>query len=259
MEIVRQVAISSILCAALLGAVGWAAELNADEQTPDGQAVETPVPASGPGHAERNGSLDDGKFPLQELLANCRRPCRGSAANEASEWMRAPRVVSRMARQILDPRGEVDQLGTTVVFAIFVVLVAVLTQQAIIGYREWRLSFACFPIVFLLGFFGFQADGLPDWFWLVFASAFFAGVLSFWLKYMLELLATVGAALVVVSLVRLGYPEASWHILFAAAAGVAGGVWLHWWRGDRRRRKPPAGDGQTPAAGAGAGGGGDPC
>ena len=253
MATVRQVAIkvlrAVLFAASAFGAAGWAAERDADERIPDGQA-EPSAPVDGPGLAEQTGSVDEDKCLLQELLANC-RSCSETGANEAADLMNMAHIPGCFMRQILDPCGGAGWLGASVGLAIFVVLVAVLMRQAIIGYREWRLSFACFLIVFLAGSFGFWGGfSLGGFVGLVFASAFLAGMLSFWLKYMLDLLAVVVAALVVAGLVQFGDPMAPWHVPLAGAVGLASGVWLHWWR-DHRKKKQPAGGGQTPATGSG--------
>lgn len=137
--------------------------------------------------------------------------------------------------------------------AILVVCFAMLTQQTAKGYRKHtRLSVVLFLILllgttvfsvfdFVSGSSGPRLPQLLEFAYTLFTSAFFAGVLAFWTKYMLDLLAVIAAAALVALLVHsMGLPGTI-GMPVIVGTGVGGGVWLYWWR--EYRQKPVPADG----------------
>ena len=162
-----------------------------------------------------------------------------------------------------------------VAIATLVVCLAVLTRQAAMAYRQsWRISFSLFLILFLgttvfdvfiptgdvVAFLAIDSY-LAKLVVIFLASMFFGGVLVFWAKRMLYLLPVIAGASLVTIFTPLLIPGASQshgiHLLLLVAAGIAGGLWLYWWRDCRRKRETPAnGKGnKTGAAGLNTGSG----
>ena len=141
-------------------------------------------------------------------------------------------------------------------------------RQTALGYRKnLRLSFALFLTLFLgmtmfgfsallgvststLGVLGVSTLGV-EFTMILLVSAFSGGVLAFWTKYLLDLLAVAAGASLLAILTHLTPAFADLQSLrmpLIVVAGIAGGLWLHWWRDHRQKRQAPAGGQDQPAA-----------
>ena len=242
-----------VLVLAVVGVLGaaWAAQ-------PDVEGVEGQV-SSGP--SAEAATADAGPEPMEsgqgggveEMLKACQsKTC--SFASSTFSFIKLPGCLAKL----LDPCAHGDGEISLAIFAIFF---AVLTRQTVIGYRQdWRLSFALFLILFLGTtvlnifvltdpWFDFLKATIVGEFAMIFlVSAFFAGVLAFWARYLLDLLAVVASASFV-ALLPIELPSVQMPLI--VATGIAGGVWLHWWRDHRKKRKTTSGGGQTPTDGGG--------
>lgn len=248
---VQCVGVLVLAVAGLLGAA-WAAEPEVEATegqvsgVPSAEAVATDVAPE----PMQSGQRDEGEGLLSEA-------CRHKTCSFASSTLfNLPGCFAKL----LDPciHG-----GGAVSLAVFAVFFAVLMRQTAIGYRQnWPLSFALFLILFLgatiLNIFVlpeatmfnlFEASKLDEFVTIFFASAFFAGVLAFWTRYLLDLLAVVAAASFVALLASTDLLE-SVQMTLIVATGIAGGIWLYWWRDLRQKRKAPGG-GHAPIAGGG--------
>lgn len=259
METVRQVAIGSFLRAVLFAVVGlanlgWAESPNDGEQAQDGQCRETRWEATGSDSARQKDSAGGWQVErwIKEFLLHCDGRCFVTSDSQPGHnWTSLSFLAypSSIVSNLLDTRSLQDS-DAPVGIAIFVIIFAVLIRQAITGYREgWRLSFA----LFLIGFFAavtgyckisevFQTMKLDFpifvFVMVVFVCALFAGVLSFWTKYLLDLLAVVLLAVLLVGLIYLGDINNSLlRDSLGVVTGVVGGVWLYWWRDVRKDRK----------------------
>ena len=264
METVRQVAIGGLLRVVLfavvgLADVGWAESSNGGEQAQDVQYEERETETAESESAQRKDSASGCQLAkrFDELLQRCNQRCPvASGGRSAQNWaglsfFAYPGCLVSTLLDVCNFQGS----GAWVGIVIFVIIFAVFTRQAIMGYRKgWRLSFALFLIVFFLavtGYFVFTEPvtnkDIPRFLMLVLASVFFAGVLSFWTKYMLDLLAVVLLAVLLVGLVSLADTDNSlWQDwlgvvtgIAAVLTGIVGGVWLYWWRDVRPNRKKP--------------------
>lgn len=159
----------------------------------------------------------------------------------------------------------VEEEATPVAIATLVVCFAVLTRQAAMAYRKnWRLAFGLFPILFLGTIVFDRTLAVPSgncspgascsakFAVIFFASVFFAGVLAFWIKDKLYLLPVIAGAPLVTLLVLLLVESQDVQVILLVAAGITGGLCLHWWRDCWRKRKTPA-DGKGTTADAGGG------
>lgn len=270
METVRQVAIGSFLRAVLfavvgLANVGWAESPNGGEQVQDeqcrGSGTEAVESESAQQKDSTGGRLVEGRF--KKLLRHCDGRCfAASDSQPAQNWTGLSFFAcpSCIASNLLDSCNFQDS-SAPVGIAIFVIVFAVLMRQAIMGYREgWRLSFALFLIGFFAAVTGYFkiSETFPDvkpdlpifgFVMVVFASALFAGVLSFWTKYLLDLLAVVLLAVLLVGFTSLGDINNSLlRDSLGVVTGVAGGVWLHWWRDVRKdgKKRQSEDDGKAP-------------
>ena len=252
---------AAVVMAVSLG-VAWAAQSNVD-----GTSSELPVEAS-----ERPGR--------PQWLFSIVDACRTEGCYEGSALLGLPgcfvrKVFHPCSYKSLNGDGDPNDDGASggevsggeasgggeVGLAIFAVLFAVLTRQAVKGYRDnWRLSFALFLILFLgITVFGLYAIdrtseiwGSADFVVILFASAFLAGVLSFWTMYMLYLVPIVagGSLVALVSSAGGSWPEEI-RLLLIAATGLAGGVWLYWWREILPERKKELVNKQASTTGSG--------
>ena len=246
---VQCVGVLVLAVAGLLGAA-WAAEPEVEATegqvsgVPSAEAVATDVAPE----PMQSGQRDEGEGLLSEA-------CRHKTCSfDSSTLFNLPGCFAKL----LDPcvHG-----GGAVSLAVFAVFFAVLMRQAAIGYRQnWPLSFALFLVLFLgatlLNIFVlpeatmfnfFEASKLDEFVTIFFASAFFAGVLAFWTRYLLDLLVVVAGASFVALLASTDLLQSSVQMPLIVATGIAGGVWLYWWRDLRLKSKAPA-----------AGGGGNP-
>ena len=161
-----------------------------------------------------------------------------------------------LVKKLFDPCAH-DGVGLVglVTLAVFF---AVLTRQTTLGYRRnWRLSFALFLVLFLgttiFDAFVFPSSGTnlltAEFMIILLASAFFGGVLAFWARYLLDLLAVAAGVFLVALPTHFILPHGMPMVM--VAAGMAGGVWLHWWRDHREKPRDPASgsSGQAPRTG----------
>ena len=155
-----------------------------------------------------------------------------------------------------------EDAASVAIATLVVCCFAVLTRQAAIAYRQnWRISFSLFLILFLgttvFDVFIPKGDVLAflaiDSYMVKLAVIFLTsmlsgGVLVFWAKGMLYLLPVIAGASLVALLASFGKSH-DIQVLLLVAAGIAGGLWLYWWRDCRRKRETPA-DGKGNKAGA---------
>lgn len=179
-------------------------------------------------------------------------------------------AVDAMTRGLVGCLGPAlpEEAASVAIVAIATLMVccfAVLTRQAAIAYRQhWRISFGLFLILYLGTVFDvfIPTDGLlalldflaKDSYMVKFvviylASVLSGGVLVFWAKGMLYLLPVIAGASLVALLALLLIKSQDIQVLSLVAAGIAGGLWLYWWRDCRRKRETPA-DGKGNKAGA---------
>lgn len=76
--------------------------------------------------------------------------------------------------------------------------------------------------------------------------------MNFWTRYMLDLLVVIAAASLA-ALLAASVDEEVFRMFLIIATGIAGGLWLYWWRDHRDKKKAPA-DGRMPPAGDGGSG-----
>lgn len=235
---------------ALLGAA-WAAQSNAD-----GPAVGSPsAKSSAEDPSVPNGSQSAQGSCIEEAWAECADMASCSVSGAASALFTLPGCI---AKDLLDPCN--GCAGKAISLVTLVVCFAALTRQAAMAYRQnWRLSFAMFLILFLgttisVVFFSVPEplEGVSDvpvtLVTIIFAGAFLAGVLAYWAKYLLDLLAVMAAA----SLVAPFAPDAESpyeRTALIVTMGVIGGLWLYWWRDHRRNQKASNGGQRVAAAG----------
>lgn len=238
--VARRVSVAMLATAGLLGAV-WAAQSNADGQASSRPSAKA-LAGDAAGEGEHMDQSGDSAW-LENVWQSCtcpQKPC----SLAGSDLLVLPGC---LARKLLDPSAQLGQ--GPVGLAVFAVFLAVLTRQTVKGSREsWRLAFALFLILFLGTTIFSSFDVLPGFFQspfdlvnfvLIFvASAFLAGVFAFWTRYMLDLLAVIGGAALAAQLAA-SMEEESMRMLLIVVVGMAGGVWLHWWR-DHRQKPPPA-------------------
>ena len=255
----RRVYAIVLLTAGLVGAA-WAVPALADVQVTEGQSTEALAAAAAaepPTNPARRGLF--GSW-TEDILKKCE--CEGGCTRDTAALFSLPGC---LARDLLNPCVLCEQGNRGALeLALLAVVLAVLTSQAVSGYRRtWRVSFALFLVLFLGAtvfdmFIGSDDhEGGVSWpeafATIFFVSVLFAGVLAFWGKYMLELLVVIaGASMVGVFAAHLEVLQ-SVQTPLAVAVGVAGGVWLHWWRDhrDKKKRKAPDGGGQPPTYGGG--------
>lgn len=237
---------------ALLGSA-WAAQSNAD-----GPAVGSLLAKGSAGDLSLpNGSQSAQGSCIEKAWAECAKVGSCSVSGGASALFTLPGCI---AKDLLDPCN--GCAGNAISLVTLVVCFAVLTRQAAMAYRQnWRLSFALFLILFLgttisVVFFSVPeplegASGvLATLVAITFAGVFLAGVLAYWTKYLLDLLAVMAAASLVAPFapdVESPYERTALIVMM----GVAGGLWLYWWRDHRRNRKAAATSGRRVAGGQG--------
>lgn len=269
-----------------LAGAGWAAlsgsgEQAFDEQPFDEQPREKGAEAaeSEPRQQKDSADAETGEGLVkwaEELLQHCDGRCSASPNNQTDpnksglSFFAYPGCLVSKLLDVCNFQGSGAEIG----IAIFVIIFAVLTRQAIIGYLQaLRLSFALFLLVFFAAVGGyFKIHDISEiaeldspifgFAVVVFASLFLAGVLSFWTKYLLDLLAVVLLAVLFVGLMALAsldspdeaiYPPLLRDLL-GVVTGMAGGVWLYWWREIRsNRKKQQQTDGPSSGPGPGSG------
>ena len=272
------------LCAAVglgLAGAGWAAPSGGGEQAFDEQPREKGVEAAEaePGQQKDSADAETGEGLVKwakELLQHCDGRCSAAPNNQTDPNRTGLSFFAYpgcLVSKLLDACNFQDG-GAPIGIAIFVIIFAVLTRQAIIGYLQAsRLSFALFLLVFFAAVGGYftildtseiaELDSpIFGFAVVVFASLFLAGVLSFWTKYLLDLLAVVLLAVLFVGLMALAsldspdeaiYPPLLRDLL-GVVTGMAGGVWLYWWREIRsNRKKQQQTDGPSSGPGPGSG------
>lgn len=246
-----------VVALALLGCgVVWA-----DEAIVDGQAPNDPtVWALALEAAAEPMDQSRQRWWIEQAWRSC--ACPGQECSRAViDLFALPQCLTNKILSPCDDCGRDKVVG----LAVLAVGFAVLAQQAAKGYRRhWHLSFALFLILFLgttvFSFFPLAAGstetanlGLPEFAYILFASAFLAGVLAFWTRYMLDLLAVIAVASLA-AILAMDLPSSIGRTLLIVGTGVVGGAWLYWWRECRKKPAAPA-DGQAPPA---AGGGVNP-
>lgn len=248
-----------------LTAIGWAASPDGEEQAQDRQCGEGGTEVAESESAQQNDSAGGRELErrIKELLRPCKERCFAASDSlpvRNSTGLSFFACPSCIVSNLLDANN-FQGSDAPVGIAIFVIVFAVLMRQAIMGHREgWRLSFALFLIGFFAAVTGYSeiSETIQDagadlpifgFVMVVFASALFAGVLSFWTKYLLDLLAVVLLAVLLVGLIYLGDINNSLlRDSLGVVTGVAGGVWLHWWRDVRKdgKRRQSEDDGKAP-------------
>lgn len=246
-----------------LAGAGCAVPPGGGKQAFDGQSREKGAETAESEPAQQKGSADvetGGGLAnwIDQLSQHCGERCSAAPDDQTTQnrydlsFFAYPSCLVSKLFDVCNLQDSDAAIG----IAIFVIIFAVLTRQAIIGYLQmWRLSFALFLAVFFSAVAGyFTILGTPEivkldspifgFAVLVFASVFFAGVLSFWTKYMLDLLAVVLLAMVLVLLDSLDETNPLLRDSLSVVTGMAGGVWLYWWReirSNRKRRQPADG------------------
>lgn len=147
-----------------------------------------------------------------------------------------------------------DNPGHVAGIALLVFCLVVATRQTAIGYsRNWRLSSAIFLVLFL-GVTAFDrfvptGDVLKGVGWgkiawersevkfIVFllASVLLAGILALWMRSIMGLVQAIAGASLVALLIAFAPSRA--QMWLGVSAGIVGGVWLHWQRDHRGKRR----------------------
>ena len=270
-----------------LAGAGWAVPSGGGERAFDEQPREKGVEAAEAELGQQKDSADAetgeglvkwAKELLQwtkELLQHCDGRCSAAPDNQTAQNRSGLSFFAYpgcLVSKLLDACNFQDG-GAPIGIAIFVIIFAVLTRQAIIGYLQAsRLSFALFLLVFFAAVGGYftildtseiaELDSpIFGFAVVVFAGVFLAGVLSFWTKYLLDLLAVVVLAVLLVGFISLASLDSSDEAhypllrdLLGVVTGMAGGVWLYWWREIRsNRKKQQQTDGPSSGPGPGSG------
>ena len=238
----RQAGVVALVVVGLLGAA-WAAQPHADRQVFSCQSAEALDGDAAPEPSGPHGWL-------QGVWDEC--GCEGETRSIVSRLFVLPRCFSKNLLFPCDHNG-----SAPVGFVILAVFFAVLMRQTALGYRKnLRLSFALFLTLFL-GTVVFDltvvrngdfSDALgADFLLILLVSAFLGGVLAFWTKYLLDLLAVAAGTSLLAILTDLTDLQ-SIRTPLIVVAGIAGGLWLHWWRDHRQKPQAPASGQGQPAA-----------
>ena len=246
----RRAGVVVLVVVGLLGAA-WAAQPHPDRQVFSCQSTEA---SDGDAAPEQSGP--QGWF--QGVWDECR--CRDKTGKIVSPSLFVlPRCFSKNLLFPCDHNG-----SAPVGFVILAVFFAVLMRQTALGYRKnLRLSFALFLTLFLgmtmfgfsallgvststLGVLGVSTLGV-EFTMILLVSAFSGGVLAFWTKYLLDLLAVAAGASLLAILTDLTDLQ-SIRTPLIVVAGIAGGLWLHWWRDHRQKPQASASGQGQPAA-----------
>ena len=238
----RQAGVVVLVVVGLLGAA-WAAQPHADRQVFSCQSAEALDGDAAPEPSGPHGWL-------QGVWDEC--GCEGETRSIVSRLFVLPRCFSKNLLFPCDHNG-----SAPVGFVILAVFFAVLMRQTALGYRKnLRLSFALFLTLFLgTIMFGFSLLGvellavsnLVKFIMILLVSAFLGGVLAFWTRHLLDLLAVAaGASLLAILTDLTDLPSIRTPLI--VVAGIAGGLWLHWWRDHRRKRQASVGGQDQPAA-----------
>ena len=242
----RRAGVVVFVVVGLLGAA-WAAQPHADRQVFSCQSAEALDGDAAPEPSGPHGWL-------QGVWDEC--GCEGETGSIVSRLFVLPRCFSK---NLLFP---CDRNGSGAVgFVILAVFFAVLMRQTALGYRKnLRLSFALFLTLFLgTAVFdltvvrnGDFSDALEaDFLLILLVSAFLGGMLAFWTKYLLDLLAVAAGASLLAILTHFTPSFTDLQSIrtpLIVVAGIAGGLWLHWWRDHRQKPQASASGQGQPAA-----------
>ena len=230
----RRAGVLVLVVVGLLGAA-WAAQPHADRQVFSCQSAEASDGDVAPEQPHPHGWFQEWFRGVRDQCA-----CRDETGTIVSRSVFV--LPGCLAKNLLNACDHSGPVG----FVILAVFVAVLMRQTALGYgKNLRLSFALFLVLFLgttifgfsvLGFELLAASDLVKFVMIFLATAFFGGVLAFWTRYLLDLLAVAAGASLLVLLTDLE----SIRMPLIVVAGIAGGLWLHWWRDHRQKPQAPS-------------------
>lgn len=246
----QRVGVAVIVVVGLLGGA-WAAQPHADRQVFSCQSTEASDGDVAPEQPHPRGWFQEWFRGVRDQCA-----CRDRTGAIVSRSLFA--LPGCLAKNFLDTCNRSDRsdsrLAGLVILAVFS---AVLMRQTALGYRQnWRLSFALFLTLFLgITIFGVSTLGvellavpnLVNFIMIFFVSVCLGGVLAFWARYLLNLLVVAAGASLLAFLIDLADLK-SMQIPLIVVVGIAGGLWLHWWRDRRQKPQAPVGRQGPPAA-----------